>query len=379
MRVVLLTPVLPSEPGQPSRGAGIGAFTLAQALVRVDPGLDLHVVHFRAPKDRPTRTVGDPPFTVHTHQASKLARALPDPRMLQAEVERVLRPLQPDLVHVRGTASLLDGRRWPSVLSVHGVTEREVALGGLRGGRQRALLHQLREPRARARYAHMIAIVGHAVQALEGQLHARVHFVPNAVDPAFFDAGGPRDGTDPLIVHSGDICPIKNQLASVRALAVLARRGVPARLRLVGLRTHPDYAARLDALVAELGLQDRVELPGRIGREHMPAELAAARVLLLPSRVEMAPLAVSEASAVGVPAVVSPAGGNAELVVDRYSGRLCSAESPEGIADALQPYLQDAALATLHGGRAREIAERHRPDAIARATLDVYRAVLDAG
>lgn len=377
MRVVLLTPVLPSEPGQPSRGAGIGAFTLAQALVRAQPDLDLHVVHFRAPRDRPTRTVGDPPFSVHTRSGSRLARALPDPRFLQAEVERVLRPIRPDLVHVRGTASLLDGRRWPSVLSVHGVTEREVALGGVRAGRQRALLHRLREPRARARYAHMIAIVGHAVQALEGQITGRVHFVPNAVDPAFYAAAGPRDHTEPLVVHSGDVCPIKNQHASVRALAVLAERGVPCRLRLVGLRTHPDYGERLDALVAELGLQDRVELPGRVDRAQMPAELAAARVLLLPSRVEMAPLAVSEASAVGVPSVVSPAGGNAELVVERYSGRLCSPDSPRGIADALEPYLRDPSLATLHGGRAREIAERHRPQAIARATLDVYRAVLE--
>ena len=202
-----------------------------------------------------------------------------------------------------------------------------------------------------------------------------MHFVPNCIDQAFFEAASTRAHTQPLILHSGDICPIKNAAASVRAVAVLAGRGVPCRLRLAGKVTHAEYGAQVDDLIERLGVGDRVERPGRIGRAEMPAELSAARVLVLPSYVEMAPLAISEASAVGVPAVVSPAGGNAELVVDRYSGRLVDPDDPEAIANALQPLLEDASLATVYGTRARGIAERHRPRFVASETLEVYRQV----
>ncbi len=375
MRLVVVTPVFPAEPGEPSRGAGIGAVTLLLAMKRVCPDLDVHVLHYRAPRERPERTVGDPPITVHTVPGSAVARAAPSAALMRREVARILRRLQPDVVHVRGTASFVDGAAWPAVLSVHGITEREVQLSGMKGAAARAQLHRLREPPARARYKHVIAIVGHVRHALEGQLTGRLHFVPNCIDTAFFEAGGDRDRTAPLILQSGDICPIKNAAATVEAAGILARRGVDFRLRLLGKPTYPDYAAAVQARIDALDLRDRIDTPGRIGRAEMPATLAEGRVLALPSFVEMAPLAISEASAVGLPTVASPAGGCAELVVDRYAGRLVPPDNPDAIADALQPFLEDAALATTFGRRAREIAERHRPEAVARATLAVYEQV----
>lgn len=378
MRIALVTPIFPHEPDQPSRGAGIGAVTLVRALLAVQPDLDIHVVHYRAPETLPPRTLGKPAFTLHCVAASSLARSAPTSRLMQAEVGRVLARLKPDVVHVRGTASMVDGAAWPAVLSVHGITEREVALSGIKGAAWRAALHRRREPPARARYRHIIAIVGHVEQALEGQLTGRVHYVPNSVGEEFFAAAGPRDGTAPLIVHAGDVCPIKNALCTVRAAGILKRQGVEFHLRLLGQHTHPAYAAEVQALVAELGLADRVDIPGRVSRAEMVEELRHARVLALPSFVEVAPLAIAEASAVGVPAVASPAGGNAEMVVDRYSGRIVSPRSPEGLAAALRPVLEDAALATTMGARARQIAERHRPQAVAAGTLQVYRDILES-
>lgn len=375
MRIALVTPIFPDPPDAPSRGAGIGAVTLVRALLRLRPDLDIHVVHYRAPATLPPASFETPAFTVHRLRASAWARGAPTPALVQAEVARVLRRLRPDVVHVRGTASLVDGAAWPAVLSIHGITEREVALSGIRGAPVRAALHRLREPAARARYRHIISIVGHVEQALEGQLRGRIHYVPNSVGEEFFAAAAGREDTEPLILQAGDLCPIKNALCTVEAAGILARQGLPFRLHLVGQPTFPDYAARVKARVRELGIADRVEIPGRLGREQMVQALARARVLALPSFIEVAPLAIAEASAVGVPAVVSPAGGNAEMVVDRYSGRLVSPRSPEGLAAALAPLLQDAALATAWGARARQIAERHRPAAVAAGTLEVYRCI----
>ncbi len=320
MRLAMVTSVFPGELDQPGRGVGVGAVVLLRALARLCPDLEIHVVHHRAPRDE-VRVLGPPRVVLHRLRGGRLSRASPHPGPVRAEVARVLDAIAPDVIHVRGSAALVDGARRPAVLSVHGLPERELRFAGARLGAARAALHALREPPARRRYRHVIAIAGYVARALEGQIAGRVHFVPNPVDPRFLERPADPAANPPLVVQAGDIGPIKNAAATVRALAILRRRGVEARLRLLGLRAQPAYAARLDRLVAELGLADRVEAPGRVSRADMVEELRRARVLALPSFVEVAPLAIIEAAASGLPVVASPAGGSAELFVDGHSGR----------------------------------------------------------
>ncbi len=137
--------------------------------------------------------------------------------------------------------------------------------------------------------------------------------VTPGVDPAPIEPGS----DPPLIVQVGAFAPHKNQLAVVRALAAVA--GLPWRARLVGSHdADPVYAAKVVALVDDLGLTDRIEIPGVLPRD---LAFAGANLLLLPSRVEAFGMVVTEALARGIPAIVSP-GGPAEALGRTASGDL---------------------------------------------------------
>ena len=88
-------------------------------------------------------------------------------------------------------------------------------------------------------------------------------------------------------------------------------------------------------------------------------------------------MVVAEAGAMGIPQVVAPAGGAAEMIAHGYSGFLVDPHSPASIADGLRPLLEDADLAATFGEHARAIAQIYHPDRVARQTLEVYRIVAE--
>ncbi|MCW2608127.1 MAG: glycosyltransferase [Frankiales bacterium] len=111
---------------------------------------------------------------------------------------------------------------------------------------------------------------------------------------------------------------------------------------------------QLEKQVADLGLADRVLLPG--WSEDVPAELARADVLVLPSRTEGWPLTVVEAMLSGLPVVATPVGSVAEAVQDGVTGLLVPKDDPATLAAALRRLRDDPALRRDLGGRGREVA-----------------------
>lgn len=131
----------------------------------------------------------------------------------------------------------------------------------------------------------------------------------------------------------------------------------------------------LEALAAQLGIDDRVRFLGR--REDVPQLLAACDVFALPSLYEGSSLAVLEAMAAGAPVVSSAIGGTDELIEDGGSGLLVPPGDAEALAAALRRLLDDPELRESLAARARERVERDltRERMAARVT-GVYRELL---
>jgi glycosyltransferase involved in cell wall biosynthesis len=148
-------------------------------------------------------------------------------------------------------------------------------------------------------------------------------------------------GSDPpLLVHVAALSPTKDQLNVVAALRKLAHRAW--RARLVGANDrYPGYAESVVDAVSTAGLSKRIEIPGVLKRDNAwdGADLA-----LLPSRAESFGLAVTEALARGVPAVVTE-GGAAEALGLTSDGRRPGIVVPPGdeaaLARALGRWLDD--------------------------------------
>jgi len=146
----------------------------------------------------------------------------------------------------------------------------------------------------------------------------------------------------------------------LRASRSLADRDIP--VTLVGVGRGP-CRDQLMAQHANLALGDRFRFLGQ--RADVLRLLAASDMFVLPSRQEGLPVAVMEATNVGVPMVVSAVGELPVLLTDGVDALLVPPEDPGALADALERLVDDGAL------RSRLAA-----GALARAALfDVTRCV----
>ena len=208
---------------------------------------------------------------------------------------------------------------------------------------------------------------------------SRVHVVANGVDTRRFTPR-PQEATRaklglgnlPLFVCAGRLDRGKGTHTAVRALALLAERGHPATLAIVG--DGPERE-RLEAVSRELGLLRSVVFAGPQPHDVLARYFAAADACLFPTELnEAAPLVPLQALACGTPVIASSIGSLPE-VIDRpgENGLLMRPGDPEALAAAMQRVLVDADLRQRLrlGGLARVRAEYTLEQMVER-TLAVY-------
>ena len=118
---------------------------------------------------------------------------------------------------------------------------------------------------------------------------------------------------------------------------------------------------------------------GHVPRGRVPALLAQARLLVLPSRYENFPLSLLEAMSCAVPVVTTRVGGIPEMVADGETGLLVAPGDPEALAAALRRLVGDPALARRLGDAGRRAIETtYSWEAVATRIVDLYGEVLRA-
>ncbi len=192
----------------------------------------------------------------------------------------------------------------------------------------------------------------------------RITVIPNGVDRApSVVPGGEEVGTLSLLE------PVKDVSTFLRAAAILTGERPALRFLVAGDGRLRD-ALRREA--AALGLTGVVDFPGFLERERALERLA---VLVMPSVVENAPMAILEAMSAGVPIVASRTGGIPELVGD--TAQLVSPGDAPGFAAAIGSLLDDPRRARAQADAATaRVAERYTAAGNARATLAVYERAL---
>jgi glycosyltransferase involved in cell wall biosynthesis len=182
-----------------------------------------------------------------------------------------------------------------------------------------------------------------------GSLRKEPRLVYYAVEVPELEAPSRGDGRLRL-VQVATLAPGKGQLDAVRALALLARRGIDVRLRLVGDdRGH--HGAVLRDLARREGIEERLELAGF--RDDPALEVVAADVALTCSRLEAFGRATVEAMKLGRPVVAAASGGTLELVRDGWSGLLYPPGDARALADRIERLHRDPELLRELGRNAR--------------------------
>ena len=106
-------------------------------------------------------------------------------------------------------------------------------------------------------------------------------------------------------------------------------------LLLVGAPTETDYHAEVVQTIDELGLSDRVIIPGHQAHEKLPYFYNAANVTVLASYWEGSPNAVLESLGCGTPVIATPVGSIPEQVIPEKTGYIVPMKDHEALAEAL--------------------------------------------
>lgn len=296
-------------------------------------------------------------FLVGRAEGPVLADLSPKVQLIDLGVARFVRALPALVRHMNRTApdavlsalthanlvTLLAGRmarRRPRiVVAEHNSTTMLANAGG--GAKQMVKTTLMRSLYPRA---DCITFVSHAMQAefaaLLGLTPDRLETIYNPVPieqlrkMASNAPGHPwlAQKKGPVVIAAGRLTEQKDFPTLLRAFA-----RAPPQARLVIFGEGPDRGA-LEALRAELQLEDRVSIPGFVG--NLPAELAASDLFVLSSRWEGLPGVLLEALALNVQVVSTncPTGPEEILQGGRW-GRLVSVGEVADMASAMQAAL----------------------------------------
>jgi glycosyltransferase involved in cell wall biosynthesis len=190
------------------------------------------------------------------------------------------------------------------------------------------------------------------------------------------------DPDQPVIGTVARLVPYKGHHEILRAAALLLDEFPTLRVAIAGgaVPEYPGYRASLEALAAELGLTERLEL---IGFTHDVPEVLERLTVYVNATyrdaegfgLEGLSGAMLEASLAGVPVVATSGGGTAEGVVDGETGTLVPPADAGAIAAAVRSYLRDPALAARVGAAGREFARREfAPDTASRRLFGLLAA-----
>jgi len=321
--------------------------------------------------------------TVRVGEGTEVRVAEFGPRLMSAPIAPTLplwvRRAQADLIHVHmpnppgEVAALLGRRNRPIVASYHADIDRQARFARAYGVMVDACLSRSAAIIAGSqrlvdtspflrRHAPRIDVVRHAVDTHR--------YRPDAVDRDRRAAIRRRYG-EPLVVSVGRLVYYKGYEHLIEAA-----RSLDASVLIVGDGPERERLAVLAAPVPN------VHLTGRVSETDLIAMLAASDCFVLPStsRAESFGIAVAEAQAMRLPAVVTDTGsGTVEAVEDGVTGTVVPPAQPAALVDAVNGLLAD-------DGRRHAMAAAARERTIARHSLaerademgELYRRVLEA-
>jgi glycosyltransferase involved in cell wall biosynthesis len=337
-----------------STAGGIGVFLFGLARHQVEAGAD---VALAVPSGGPLLSELERSGVRHYAWEAVAQPGPAVPREL-ARLRAIVADFDPDVVHLHSSKAGLVGRlllrgRRPTVMQPHAWSY------FAKTGPVRALT--LRWERLAARWAHVVVCVSESERSAGTKERVRADYrvLPNGVELARFPPPEPAArararrllglGDEPLAVCVGRLHRQKNQAALLDVWPEV-RAAVPG-ARLVLLGDGPDRES------LELSAVDGVEIAGAV--DDVRPWLAAATLVVQPSRWEGMSLSVLEAMASGRGVVVTAVPGMSELVAGG-AGEIVPPGDRQALVQAIVRRLASPELADAEGrsGR-RRVEERH--------------------
>lgn len=257
-------------------------------------------------------------------------------------IQRELKRIRPDLVHVWGTEGYFatSAQDWPGkkILSMQGILTAYCRLAKMSQFSQRQVRYELEAMR---KYDLITAEsqwgIDHVRQMVPGVPTRRWEY---AVQAPFF-AAERRIAAHPYIVMAGTDRPVKNVETALKAFA-------DPRLAHVDLVLAGGQAAKHPEATAN------VKFPGGLSRPQMIDVLCSAWGVIHPSLADTSPNIVKEARVIGLPAVISKECGGVQYVEHGQSGFILDPRDVEGFIEAVLTMTVNKETSLQMGAHGRE-------------------------
>ena len=232
-----------------------------------------------------------------------------------------------------------------------------------------------------SRNAAAIAVSDAVAESISGYPSPTKHVIPNGVNiEGTVDASGVRrelglEESEHLVVHVGNIRPLKGHATLVAAAASLAKiRNDIQIVSIGGEKTEGDLAS-IRGMAADLGVSGRIRFLGR--REDALALIAAGELYVNPADVEGLPVSILEALALARPVVATAVGGVPSIIRDGKTGLLVPPGDPGAMAKAIDWMIDNPQEAAEYGNAGRALVEKyHGIEHMVRETEAIYEGVL---
>jgi len=181
------------------------------------------------------------------------------------------------------------------------------------------------------------------IQRCVGLAEDQISVIPLGFDKDLFHPKpeGYSLGEAPYFLHVGQAYPHKNIRRLLHAFIKIASRHRNVKLMLVG-KPHPSQSPRLQRLVREYKLEDRVEFRSYVQADELPSIYRQALAFVFPSLWEGFGLPVLEAMACGVPVITSFGSGTQEVAGE--AAILIDPLSISALEDAMDAVLRQPVL-----------------------------------
>ncbi|MDT4893758.1 MAG: glycogen synthase [Pseudonocardiales bacterium] len=336
---------------------------------------------------RVRRAAADPVAIDFTTE-SLLAWALASEHALIRAALPIVRRWRPDVVHAhdwlvaQGGITLAEAAHAPLVVTIH-ATEAGRHQGWLPAPLNLAI-HSVE--RWLAHRAAAVITCSDATRAEALSLFEvppeHVTVVPNGIRPESWRTGARtvaaararHAGDGPLLMYAGRLVHEKGVQHLIDAVPALKQRWPGLRLLVAGTGVYED---ELQARARRRRVSRVVEWAGFVPEDELAPMLAAADVVVVPSRYEPFGIVALEAAAARVPLVVSRTGGLRDLVAAGIATASFETGDVAGLVSAVSEVLGDpTAAATAVRRAARRVGRDYTWHAVAAATAAVYERAL---
>ncbi len=364
----------PSDPARINGGVAAAMMYLCDALIA---GGEIELIGVRVSRSERDRCDASRYlYPVHDLPLGRLSLTTLYRRQL-GRLRDLISVHKPDLVHAQGTdiAGYLAVRcGLPSVVTVHGLLAECARYQSDLLARMRASFAAAVTERDTVRRAtDLIAISPYVTRYYGREIGGRVHDVPNAVAPAYFEVS--RKPEAGRLLYAGRIANGKGLSELIQAFARTSSS--TANLVLAGAMPDAAFGRELCEEIERLGLTKRVTLAGLLDESQLINEFARSQALILPSHQETAPMVVQQAMAAGLPVVATRVGGIPDQIDHGSTGLLFDAGDASSLAKHIKRIFNEPDWVERMGVSARGLAHtRYRASRVASDTVAIYRDMI---